>query len=1593
MKNTIFKMQFLFIMSFNSMRLSYLQPIKTSLRSGIFYSFIMIALISCFAISSSANETETNYHHIYIDQSAGKNSPTTTGTAEDPFKSITYAMLLSGKNNVPDPWFVHVKAGVYDANPDKVIQEREIFPLPLREGMIIQGEDGAENCIISGEFTPDSSAAILRGQDLHNITIQGLTLQNMKRTTGNGGAIELINSRTVTLKECVIENNEGSGVWISLDSLGNIVLVENVFKGNKGVTGSGIHIHGKIHAVVYNNSFVSNTASNGGILYILGDIEGDIDNNLFNQNSSSNGSISIFGNLYGNILKNEISNNVSSNDFGAVYIKENLIGEIFNNIINNNSCREYYRVWGGAFSIGGSIIGNITNNQIINNSASVELYSAYGGAFYIGGDIRGSIIDNEIKNNKSSDYGGAFHIVGTVTGNIANNIISDNSAPHGGAFHVSKIINDVNGNEFNNNNSISGRGSAIYIESITGNIHNNLISKCSSDKGTVYINGVISGNINNNRFVENYSNIGNGIFLNDKSESLSAIIYNNLFFEGRTENEELLKSCDIYSNQNIKILNNTFINSRPTSCIYLTANTNNTTIKNNIISGYDTAVWNSGETDIPIINNNIHNITNILYWNNQAMGNDSFFISMLLSNCTDNFDWAPGIIEGVEEFHLAETSENIDAGVEIEVFEDLEGQLRPQGTAFDIGADEFYKGETNEKPTIAITWPSEKGTSAKENLIIQWVDNDPDDNATISLYYDSDQSGFNGTLITEDINEDSTENTYSWNVSDIDPGSYWILAKIDDHRNAPVYAYSQGMVSIAVTPPNPQNLVVESAQNGNVLLHWDHITDPMAVCYQVYRSQTENGVFYPINPYVLDYMHVAYGQVTYMDQDLQENTTYYYKVRSLLGGMESRYFSNIVSATPQSTFMFMTRPISMTKTLVNTGGKVKYDIQLLPKEGFSGTINLSCTNIPKEMVYNFLFNGEDKGVAIHDLALPALIRLEIRTGSATIPAPYDFNLSAQHIWTGGSSPFLNTPLRLTVLPKNESGIQLNLETNQTHLGEPVSIIGNILPPLENRTITLTILSESETLSQTKILTTVSGGIFLDDHILSTLNKGKYYIQASFIDDLSNKHITPVHEFSVLKGRLTITCLKDVSAEPAINEDFTIKGNVMPHLKNSPLELVVIHPDHHISYQETIYTDDDSQFEKTHRFFNKKGIWQIKLYWMGDDQTIGSESNTLMVAVGIDYGRVIILGGGEAGLANMYWQVTKELTVNAYRSLKSMGFSDDMIWFMLNSQNVDINHDDIPDTVVDNELPTVESFQTAIQSQFQETLNADTPLIVYIMGHANSQNQFKILGDDEMISATEMNQAIDAIQKTTQCQVIVIQESCFSGKFISELKGNNRILLTSAGDEPYHTDASGNISFSRYLFSNLRQGNSLSKAFEFAKTMLVNMGYPSPMMDDNADGKYDDQDGEIASTQYIGGQMTWNLIPKIKSVKLPAILEKGITHTEIIVQTAMGDTDITNVWAQIIPPHVKTSDNTVVSYSEVILSPTENPNEYSGTLDQLNQAGTYKIITYALDRNHEISDPKIDYISVFGSSSVTGDFNDNGRLDLMDILDLFRHLMD
>jgi len=77
----------------------------------------------------------------------------------------------------------------------------------------------------------------------------------------------------------------------------------------------------------------------------------------------------------------------------------------------------------------------------------------------------------------------------------------------------------------------------------------------------------------------------------------------------------------------------------------------------------------------------------------------------LESGCT--LDWGAGNIDadplfaGGGDYHLTGTSPCIDAGTDAGVYDDIDGDLRPRGAGFDIGADEYYEVSMKLEPDAA----------------------------------------------------------------------------------------------------------------------------------------------------------------------------------------------------------------------------------------------------------------------------------------------------------------------------------------------------------------------------------------------------------------------------------------------------------------------------------------------------------------------------------------------------------------------------------------------------------------------------------------------------------------------------------------------------------------------------------------------------------------------------------------------------------------------------------------------------------------------------------------------------------------------------
>lgn len=86
------------------------------------------------------------------------------------------------------------------------------------------------------------------------------------------------------------------------------------------------------------------------------------------------------------------------------------------------------------------------------------------------------------------------------------------------------------------------------------------------------------------------------------------------------------------------------------------------------------------------------------------------------------------------------------------------------------------KDGVDDAPSMSFVLPDQSVDTYGGNISIQWVDQDPDSNALISLYYNDTN------LIVANLpeNQDGEADSYSWNIDALPPGTYDLSALIKD---------------------------------------------------------------------------------------------------------------------------------------------------------------------------------------------------------------------------------------------------------------------------------------------------------------------------------------------------------------------------------------------------------------------------------------------------------------------------------------------------------------------------------------------------------------------------------------------------------------------------------------------------------------------------------------------------------------------------------------------------------------------------------------------------------------------------------------------
>jgi len=796
---------------------------------------------------------------------------------------------------------------------------------------------------------------------------------------------------------------------------------------------------------------------------------------------------------------------------------------------------------------------------------------------------------------------------------------------------------------------------------------------------------------------------------------------------------------------------------------------------------------------------------------------------------------------------------------------------------------------------------------------------------------------------------------------------------------------AQRAVTFEVTQLNnlqpPDNLDASEISNG-IQLKWKPLSD-FSIKYSVYRSQIENGLYYPIHSVLVD----AYDMITngFVDINIKSNNSYFYRVKSCKDELESDSFSNTAKITVTDTSDFNIQFINNAHQILPKGGTVTYDLIISKKATFKGQLSLWCNNMPQSIQYQILVNGEDKGTRADEIQLlPATITIQLFSRSSAIVDNYQFELQCVNFDGAAGNIQKSWDLGLTIV--HQSGICIDVNKHIIHRGKTNTIYGAIYPPLKSQHIQLTAFSNNVSYHTQKIYTQ-AGGIFSDENWIKNFEPGQYTIQASWQDTSFIQRTAESRPIIIKKQLPMITCAPGQNKRPTIDEDFTITGMFHSELSYAPVTMKIFSPDGSNDQTVELYTDANGNFRTSQPFFNQNGLWTFKAYFMGNDSAIGCESDAYELLVG-NNGCAIIVGGGEASIQNTYWEVTKQLVVEAYQDFKRMGFLDDMIHLMINSQMIDINNDDIPDNVVDTAIPTANALTNVIQNEYTSILNENDTLYIYMQGHGSSNSKFKILGSDEYISSTQLNDALTIFQQRTGSQIVLIMESCYSGLFVKDLSHDKRIIITSAGDEPYNTDASGRISLSRYFFSRICQGDSIEKAFNYASHQLINKQFPAPLLDDNGDGISTMFDGMIAGLTYLPGILSWGR-PEISNIDLNPVLDNQ-TSLDVQLTVESRADEIQKVWAQVIPPDAAISSGTqTISFPETELLYDQN-NMYKGSIPNFSYDGTYTVLFYAENMDNEISDPEQVLVRVTNVGRKK-DFDGDNQTTLKDLIIVLKSL--
>jgi WD40 repeat protein len=346
------------------------------------------------------------------------------------------------------------------------------------------------------------------------------------------------------------------------------------------------------------------------------------------------------------------------------------------------------------------------------------------------------------------------------------------------------------------------------------------------------------------------------------------------------------------------------------------------------------------------------------------------------------------------------------------------------------------------------------------------------------------------------------------------------------------------------------------------------------------------------------------------------------------------------------------------------------------------------------------------------------------------------------------------------------------------------------------------------------------------------------------------------------------------------------------------------------------------------------------------------------------GKAIIVATGGEQTSNPLFPDSNQATMDMYRFLRNRGFTDgDVIY--LNPLPPIVPRDGYVDQSRQDfswRDPLVELTQAITQAKYD--LQPGQQFIFYLHGHARPD--FIRINQTQEISIQQLQELFAELP--TDVSQILIFDTCYSGSFLDELASvPNRVVISSADTASlaWSTKTGG---FSKFLINYLSSGDNLKQAF---KNTLGEMneqadifGAQAPQLDDTQDGIYDEHDGQLANTLFLGERTSSGDIvpPTITEIHPPIQLTAGQTTATLWVKATPDFNQMRQISAILLSEQDQPADyqgeNTIITRRELILQPNLKLNRYEADYDQFHTATHWKIFYQAQNSQGDWSETRV-----------------------------------